>query len=164
MMRLTVQRFHPAPGFQPRRRRPLQQDLAPSIHPQRNRSRSPFIQLSVLMDEWPPIWAFIEPPDLSPCGIYDCTFLWTQPDKFYCCCGQGRPEIPGYLLYWLKADIPTEVPLPKERPARKGNKKVNVANNLFVSYDLYPPSQDYEKVADTIKILGAQAVACFDIH
>lgn len=29
-----------------------------------------------------------------------------------------------------------------------------MANNLFVSYDLYNPGQNYEKVADAIKSLG----------
>lgn len=29
-----------------------------------------------------------------------------------------------------------------------------MANNLFISYDLYNPGQDYEKVAEAIKSLG----------
>ena len=29
-----------------------------------------------------------------------------------------------------------------------------MANNLFISYDLYTPGQDYEKVAKAIKSLG----------
>jgi len=29
-----------------------------------------------------------------------------------------------------------------------------MSNNLFVSYDLHSPGQDYEKVADAIKNLG----------
>lgn len=32
-----------------------------------------------------------------------------------------------------------------------------MANNLFVSYDLHSPGQDYDKVADAIKSLGAWA-------
>lgn len=30
-----------------------------------------------------------------------------------------------------------------------------MANNLFVSYDLHSPGQDYEKIADAIKSLGS---------
>ncbi len=32
-----------------------------------------------------------------------------------------------------------------------------MANNLFVSYDLYKPGQDYDKVIEAIKSLGAWA-------
>lgn len=32
-----------------------------------------------------------------------------------------------------------------------------MANNLFISYDLMSPGQDYEKVTDTIKNLGSWA-------
>ena len=32
-----------------------------------------------------------------------------------------------------------------------------MANNLFISYDLHSPGQDYEKVADAIKGLGSWA-------
>lgn len=32
-----------------------------------------------------------------------------------------------------------------------------MANNLFISYDLHSPGQDYEKVADAIKGLGTWA-------
>jgi hypothetical protein len=34
---------------------------------------------------------------------------------------------------------------------------VNMANNLFVSYDLYRPGQNYEAVAKAIKELGSWA-------
>lgn len=32
-----------------------------------------------------------------------------------------------------------------------------MANNLFISYDLYSPGQDYSKVIDAIKSLGSWA-------
>src|SRR5207248_9283910 len=32
--------------------------------------------------------------------------------------------------------------------------RIYMANNLFVSYDLYTPGQNYEKVAEVIKTLG----------
>lgn len=32
-----------------------------------------------------------------------------------------------------------------------------MANNLFISYDLYNPGQNYEKVAEAIKSLGTWA-------
>lgn len=32
-----------------------------------------------------------------------------------------------------------------------------MANNLFISYDLHSPGQDYDKIADAIKNLGAWA-------
>ena len=32
-----------------------------------------------------------------------------------------------------------------------------MANNLFISYDLHSPGQDYEKIADAIKRLGSWA-------
>ena len=33
----------------------------------------------------------------------------------------------------------------------------SVANNLFVSYDLYNPGQDYSKVIEAVKALGSWA-------